>query len=158
MTTSELLERVDQRLSGKGNPSLPPEATLKAILTLGKQKDAANKEVEELRNKVAELSGRLDTTTMQKEDAEFQAKQARDAAKEQEWIAHELGNFIRDVANSLYVGKEVAAAQRVYDLNKGSLRKVRRNAYNYETVEEAQMDFVGDQDKFLEWLYQPVAR
>ena len=37
MTTEELLTKVESRLSKKGNPALPPEETLRAILDLGNE-------------------------------------------------------------------------------------------------------------------------
>lgn len=92
---------------------------------------------------------------MQKDDAELQTKQAEDSAKEQAWIAHELGKFVSDTANGLYSGNERAAANRVYDLNKSSLRKKRLNAYNYETLEEAKSAYEKSEsdDTFEVWLF-----
>lgn len=167
MTTTELIKRVEQRLNKTGNPSLPPEETLRAILELGKERDAALNEKHSIQDEIDQQTAKIDALVSQKEEAEFQARQAKDEAKEQMWIAHELGNFIRDVANSIYVGKEVSAANRVYDLNKGSLKKKRLNAYNYDSIQEAKDAYTEyckgagipfDEINMLSWLFDYAAR
>lgn len=167
MTTDELINRAEQRLNKTGNPSLPPEATLKAILDLGKERDAAQKEAALLYSKVAGLETNLASALTAKDDAEKLKLQADDETKEHEWIAHELGNFVRDIANGIYAGGEIAAANRVYDLNKGSLRKKRLNAYNYDSLQAAREAYrkhclaeglAFDEINMLEWLFRSVAR
>ena len=162
MTSKELLNRVEQRLNNTGNPSLPPEETLQAIMNLGKEKNSIQQEKEKQSEEIAELKAKLESAISRMDDAEFHAKQAHDRAKEQEWIAHELGNFIKDVANSIYVGQEVAAANRVYDLNKGSLKKKRLNAYNFDSLQEAKDAYEKhckvegipfDEINMLSWLF-----
>lgn len=163
MTTTELIERVEQRLNGTGNPWLPPKETLNAILELGKERDAVLNEKLSLQDEIDQQTNKIDALIVQKEDAELRAKQAEDEAKEQKWIAHELGNFVRDLANGVYDGGEMAAARRVYDLNSGSLKRVRRNAYDYETVDEVKQAFLcvnkGQPygiDELLEWMFKAV--
>ena len=165
MTTSELIKRATERLNKTGNPPLPSEETLRAIIELGNERDAALNEklsiMDELARKIAYVEGLVS----QKEEAELRARHAEDEAKEQMWIAHELGNFVRDLANGMYEGGESAAAKRVYDLNGGSLRRIRRNAYNYETVDEAKKAFLRVNkgqpysiDELLEWMFRAVDR
>ena len=167
MTTSELIERVTMRLNGTGNPSLPPEETLRAILELGKERDSVLNEKLSIQDELEQQTAKNDVLVSQKEDAEFRAQQAEDEAKEQKWIAHELGNFIRDIANSIYVGHEVPAANRVYDLNKGSLKKKRLNAYNFDSLQEAKYAYANvckekgipfDEINMLPWLFDYAAR
>lgn len=167
MTTTELIDRVDKRLNKTGNPSLPPEETLRAILELGKERDAAINEKLSIQDEIDQQMTKMDALVSQIEDAEVKARQAKDEAKEQMWIAHELGNFIRDIANSLYVGREVSAANRVYDLNKGSLKKKRLNAYNFDSLQEAKAayaEYCGekglpiDEKNMLSWLFDYAAR
>ena len=160
MTTEELLTKVESRLNKTDNPSLPPEETMAAILELGREKDEAIKERLSVSEKVATLETKIEGLSAQKEEAEFNAKQAQDKAKEQEWIAHELANFVKCVANGIYVGQERAAANRVYDLNGGSIRKKRLNAYNFNSLDEAKKAYIEaliepyEAERFLEWLFQ----
>lgn len=167
MTSRELLIRVEQRLNNTGNPPLPPEETLQAIINLGREKDVVSSEKKALSEEVAELKARVESDMSRMADAELRALQATDKAKEQEWIAHELGKFIRDVANGIYVGQEVPAANRVYDLNKGSLKKQRLNAYNYDSLDEAKEAYkrhcmeeglAFDEINMLQWLFDYAQR
>lgn len=160
MTTEELLTKVESRLRRTDNPSLPPEETMAAILELGKERDEAIVERIKISEKVGSLESRIEFLSSQKEEAEFNAKQAEDKAKEKEWLAHELAHFIRDVANGIYEGQERSAANRVYDLNGGSIRKKRLNVYNFDSLDEAKKAYAEETkepyeaERFLEWLFR----
>lgn len=160
MTTDELISRATQRLGGTGNPPLPPEETLKAIIQLGNERTAATQDKAELETKVAELEMRLEVALREREDAEVAQRQAEAATKEQAWVAHELGKFIEDIANGMFAGQEMAAAKRVYDLNSSSLTRKRLNAFDYDSLEEARNAYVRQLKgaeyspmDFLEWLF-----
>ena len=116
-------------------------------------------------NEIDRQTAKIDALISQKEEAEFQLRQAKDEAKEQMWIARELGNFVRDIANSIYEGREVSAANRVYDLNRGSLKKKRLNAYNFDSLQEAKDAYAEhcksehisfNEKAMLEWLFEPA--
>ena len=160
MTTEELLNRVTRRLNKTWNPTLPPEETMHSILELRKEKGTLKKENDDLRNEISVLNDRIDFISSQKEEAEFNSKRANEKVKEQEWIAHELANFIIEVANGIYQGKEPAAARRVYDLNSGSIRKRRLKAYNFDSSEEAKSAYAEETGKeynseeFIEWIFR----
>ena len=160
MTTEELLTKVESRLRGTDNPSLPPVDTMDAILRLGKERNDAIAEKMKISEKLGSLESRLEFLSAQKEEAEFNAKQSEDKAKEKEWLAHELANFIRDVANGIYEGRERSAANRVYDLNGSSIRKKRLKAYNFDSLAEARKEYAEvvadkpyDAEEFLAWLF-----
>lgn len=161
MTTEELLNRVEQRLNRTGNPSLPPEETMQAILALDKERETAQNECATLNEKVGSLQTQLDGAVAEKEDAEFKARQAESKAKEAEWVAGEMGKFIRDVANHIYEGQEISAAQRVYDLNKGNLTKKRIRANDFASATAAEeayrLAYPNDAEivrKFVDWLFE----
>ena len=165
MTTDELLTRVESRLNKTDNPPLPPEETMRAILELGRERDSSNNEKAGLYQEIAALKDRIEGALSQKEEAEFKQRQAEDRAKEQEWVAQELANFVKAVANRLFVGQEAAAAQRVYDLNGNSITKKRLKAYNFDSLDEAKKAYADfclssqtqkpyDADEFMDWLFR----
>lgn len=167
MTTDELLRYADERLSGMGNPPLPPKEMLSAIIAIGKELANAKKTITTLNDQIAEYRAKVEIARNRIDDAEFNTKKALDEMREQKWIAHELGKFISDVANGLYEDREIPAAQRVYDLNKSSLKKRRLNAYNYDSLEEAKaayMDYCKQEKityyetNLLGWLFSYAAR
>lgn len=137
MTTKELVERATERLNKTGNPPLPPEETLSAIIQLGKDRDDAITKMHNLEEQLQEYKAKTEIAYNRMDDAEHECKKARDSAKEQGWLAQELGKFVRDISNGLYEGQEMAAAKRVYDLNSGSIKKKRLNAYNFDSLDEA---------------------
>lgn len=162
MTSEELLTKVENRLNRTDNPTLPPEETMRAILELGKEREDAIKEKLSMAEKVASLESRIENLNAQVEAAESKAEKAESKSKEQEWIAHELGKFVRDVANGLYAGQERAAANRVYDLNGGSITKKRLNCYTFDSLSEARRAYARtipdsellNLDAFEEWLFR----
>lgn len=160
VTTEELLTKVESRLNKTDNPSLPPEETMAAILELGNEREEAIKERLSMSEKIGSLESRIQGAIEEKEEAYINAKNAYDKAKEQEWLAHELANFIKDVANGIYEGKERAAANRVYDLNGNSIKKKRLKAYTFDSLDEAKKVYAEevnkpyDAEEFLEWLFR----
>lgn len=137
MTTNELINRATERLNETGYPLLTQEETLSAIIQLGKERDEAKTKAVNLAEKVGELQARATWAEVQRDEMELESKRAMDSAKEQAWIAQELGKFVRDLSIGFYVGQEMAAAKRVYDLNGGSIKKKRLNAYNFDSLDEA---------------------
>lgn len=165
MTTDELTYRAKERLSGTSNPSLPPEETLAAIIELGEERDSAREQQRSLEAEIGVLKGKLGMAEERLEESKFQQRRAEDDARNQGWLAQELGNFVRDVANRIYEGAEAAAAQRVYDLNASSIRKKRLNAYNYDSLDEAKQAYIAtikdmpfDNDGFNNWLFKFAQR
>ena len=167
MTTSELIKRATERLNKTGNPPLPSEETLRAIIELGNERDAVLIEKLSIREELARKTAYVESLVSQKEEAKLRARRAEDEAKEQTWIAHELGNFVRDLANGVYEGGEMAAAKRVYDLNGGSIKKKRLNAYNFDSYEEAKDAYrehckedgiAFDEINMLPWLFDFAER
>ena len=170
MTTEELLTKVESRLSKKGNPALPPEETLRAILDLGNELKLVKEELERIKDEKNRLDFQLSEANLKTKTAEIELEKALDNAKNYKWVANELGKFVRDIANRFYEGEEVSAARRVYDLNSDSFSKKRLNAYNYETKDEAWNAFVTwamTEDKsgkkigydwFHEWLFSEVQK
>ena len=161
MTTEELLNRVESRYNRTGNPSLPPDETMAAILALAKERDEAIKKNLELTEKVGSLESRLEGVKEQKGDAEFRAKEAEAKAKEHEWVANQFANFVKGVANLMYEGQEVSAARRVYDLNSGSLKMKRLRMHGFDSLDKAKETYVsetGDAEckGILGWLFQIV--
>ena len=167
MTNNELVQRATERLNKTGNPTLPPEETLTAIIQLGKDFKEANDKIRKLEEKVQEYAAKTEVAYNRMDDAEHEQKKAKDEAKNQAWVAQELGNFVRDVANGVYVGQEMAAARRVYDLNEGSIKKKRLNAYNFDSIQEAKETYAEyckgagipfDEINMLPWLFDYAAR
>lgn len=117
---------------------------------------------EELQEQLRTLQSELDDTITAKRDAESRLKEAEEKAKSQEWLAQQLGTFVRDMSCGLYEGKEKAAAQRVYDLNKSSIRKRYLNAYKFDSLEEAKQGYIdatqkeADAEEVLKWLFKTV--
>ena len=160
MTTEELLNRVESRLNRTGNPSLPPDETMQAILELGKEREEAIKERIAAVERETSLANRIEYLSSEKEELEHKVLKAEDKAKEQEWVAFELAKFVKAVANGIYAGQERAAANRVYDLNANSITKRRLNCYSFDSLPEAKKKYAAihpdkpeDVDAFLEWLF-----
>lgn len=167
MNTNELIERATERLNKTDNPLLPPEDTLSAIIQLGKERDEAKEKAVKLAGKVGELTARASFAEVKMSEANLESKKAKDFAKEQAWIAQELGKFVCDIANGIYAGQEIAAAKRVYDLNGGSIKKKRLNAYNFDSYEEAKDAYrehckedgiAFDEINMLPWLFNFAER
>ena len=128
----------------------------------------SSEEVLRKNEEIASLKARLEGVNSRIAETDFARKQAEEEAKSQKWVANELGKFVRDVANGLYEGHEIAAARRVYDLNSGTLAKKRINACNYDSVEAAKEAFnktqppddsqsvQGYYSGFLKWLWTPA--
>lgn len=160
MNTEELLTKVESRYLGKDNPSLPPEETMLAILELGKEREQAIEERLKMSEKIGSLESRIEYLSGQKEEADVEIRKAQEKSKENEWLAHELSNFIRDLANGIYEGQERAAANRVYDLNGASIRKKRLKVYNFDSLTEAKKEYAEetkkqyDSEEFLNWLFR----
>ena len=131
-------------------------------IQLGKERDEAKTKAVNLAEKVGELQAKATCAEAQRDEKEMESKRAMDSAKEQAWIAQELGKFVRDVSNGIYAGQEMAAAKRVYDLNSGSIKKKRLNAYNYDSLAEAREAYrehckeewlAFDENNMLPWLF-----
>lgn len=166
MTTADLLARVEERFNRTGNPSLPPEETLKAILELGRELEEEKSTKFQYEDNMTALSGKLEEAKEQLSIEVKSREKAEDEARNQAWVAQELGNFVRGIANRQYEGTEVAAAQRVFDLNGSSLSKKRLNAYNYDSVKDAILGYrkargldplaPENLNDFHEWLFSRV--
>ena len=167
MTSDELIRRAKEKLSGDGNPSFPPRETLEAVVALGRERDAMSERGDGLKGESEAVSKRV--AELEKElvaiSGAFEA--AKEEVKEQTWVARELGALVEGIANHQYDGVEAATARRVYDLNSGSLRRKRINAYDYETYEEAWESYVRYctengvvpvQEKMLAWMFQTVPK
>ncbi|MBO6031877.1 MAG: hypothetical protein J6Q22_10590 [Prevotella sp.] len=132
---------------------------------LMKQLEANSEEIASKNRVIETLEARLAEANARITELEFAKVKADDAAKEQAWIANELGKFVSDVANGFYEGQEIAAARRIYDLNGGSLKKKRINAADYETEEDARSAFEKQfrhtnysMKEYLDWLFSNVTK
>lgn len=161
MTTDELLTKVNEKI---GTMNLPDE-TLQAILDLGKELDSARESVIAKEEEIIALNTKVAATEANVSQIEFSKVKAESIAKDQSWIANELGKFVSDIANGIYEGQEIAAARRVYDLNGSSLKKKHVNAADYESEEEARAAFekqnmsqTYNMQDFLDWLFSAVEK
>lgn len=137
MTTEELMAKVDEKIGS----SILPDETLIAIQNLFKERNEAIDALKAKDEEFLSLRTKLAAKDAEISIIEFAKTKAEVAAKESSWLANELGKFVRDIANGLYEGKEIAAARRVYDLNSGSLSKKRINASNYDSGFDAELAF-----------------
>ena len=160
MTSDEIIERLGNvlcaGLSHGIHENLPE--LLKKLGTTSEEIASKNSVIEKLEARLAEANARIT-------ELEFAKVKADDAAKEQAWIANELGKFVSDVANGFYEGQEIAAARRIYDLNGGSLKKKRINAAYFESDEEARAAFEEQfrsrnysMKEYLDWLFRTVTK
>lgn len=160
MTIEALIERLGNVLSDgivSGIRENLPEL-LKQLEANSEELASKNKVIETLEARLAEANAKIT-------EVEFARTKAEDSAKEQSWIANELGKFVSDVANGFYEGQEIAAARRIYELNGGSLKKKRINAADYETEEEARAAFekqfwsqTYNMQEYLDWLFSAVKK
>ena len=158
MTIDALIERLGNVLSAGivcGIRENLPE--------LMKQLEANSEELASKGRDIEKLDARLAEANARITELEFAKTKAEETAKEQAWIANELGKFVSDVANGIYEGQEIAAARRIYGLNEGSLRKKRINAAEYETEMEARKAFekqfwsdTYSSDEYMDWLFSTV--
>ena len=167
MTSDELIRRAKEKLAGDGNPLFPPRETLEAIVALGRERDSLAERGDKSKADAAAASNRVAELEKEVADISETLRTAKDDAKEQAWVARELGALVEGIANHQYDGVEAATARRVYDLNSGSLRRKRINAYDYETYEEAWESYVRYctengvapvQEKMLAWMFQTVPK
>lgn len=161
MTTDELLTKVQEKI---GTMILPDE-TLQAILDLGKERDSARESVRAKEEEILALNTKVAVAEANVSQTEFAKEKAESFAKDQAWVANELGKFVRDIANGIYEGQEIAAARRVYDLNGSSLKKKHVNAADYESEEEARAAFEKQNmnqpyntQEYLDWLFRAVEK
>ena len=160
MTSEEIIDRLGNVLCAglsRGIRENLPEL-LKQLEANSEELASKNKVIETLEARLAEANAKIT-------EVEFARTKAEDSAKEQAWIANELGKFVSDVANGIYEGQEIAAARRIYELNGGSLKKKRINAADYETEEEARAAFekqfwseTYNMQEYLNWLFSAVKK
>ena len=160
MTSEEIIDRLGNVLCAglsQGIRENLPEL-LKQLEANSEELASKNKVIETLEARLAEANAKIT-------EVEFARIKAEDSAKEQAWIANELGKFVSDVANGIYEGQEIAAARRIYELNGGSLKKKRINAADYETEEEARAAFEKQfrhtnysMKEYLDWLFSNVTK
>ena len=160
MTSEEIIDRLGNVLCAglsRGIRENLPEL-LKQLEANSEELASKNKVIETLEARLAEANAKIT-------EVEFARTKAEDSAKEQAWIANELGKFVSDVANGIYEGQEIAAARRIYELNGGSLKKKRINAADYETEEEARAAFEKQfrhtnysMKEYLDWLFSNVTK
>ena len=160
MTSEEIIDRLGNVLCAglsQGIRENLPEL-MKQFGATSEELASKNKVIETLEARLAEANAKIT-------EVEFARTKAEDSAKEQAWIANELGKFVSDVANGFYEGQEIAAARRIYELNGGSLKKKRINAADYETEEEARAAFekqfwseTYNMQEYLDWLFSAVKK
>lgn len=165
MTPDDVLKNVNSELEKDRSVAQMSEETLLAVRELGRQRDESieacvrkDREIAELKKTAMEAEKRIST-------AELARRKAEAKAKDSEWVAGELGKFVRDVALGLHEGHEVAAARRVYDLNSGSLTIRRIMADEHDSVKSALDAFMSEHDgkevdisacwDFLAWCWKP---
>lgn len=167
MTSDELIRRAKEKLAGEGSPVFPPRETLEAVVALGRERDSLANRGDKAKEDAAVAIKRVAELEKQVEDLSNAVKVAKEDAKEQAWVARELGALVEGIANRQYDGVEAATARRVYDLNSGSLRRKRINAYDYETFEEARdayarycnaNGYAFDEIMMLQWLFHSVPK
>lgn len=161
MTTDDLLKKVQEKIV----TMILPDETLQAILDLGKERDFARESVRAKEEEILALNTKVAAAEANVSQIEFAKGKAESLAKDQAWIANELGKFVSDIANGIYEGKEIAAARRVYDLNGSSMKKKHVNAADYESEEEArtafEKQFVSQtytMQEYLDWLFSAVEK
>lgn len=138
------------------------ECTEEANENVKKQNRESEQDKIVLNNKITELTRAITEARSKEEEAIEKYEIEKRKTEELEWIKKELSDFILGIATEQYLGQEVAAAKRVFNLNFSGLRKKRRNAYNYETKEAAKQAYIEKEKKeyqeteFLDWLFQPV--
>lgn len=161
MTPDELLKKVQEKIV----TMILPDETLQAILDLGRERDFARESVRSKEEEILALNTKVAAAEANVSQIEFAKGKAESLAKDQAWIANELGKFVSDIANGIYEGKEIAAARRVYDLNGSSMKKKHVNAADYESEEEArtafEKQFVSQtytMQEYLDWLFSAVEK
>lgn len=159
MTTEELMAKVEEKIGS----SILPDETLVAIQNLFKERNEAIDALKAKDEEFLSLRTKLAAKDAEISIIEFAKTKAEVAAKESSWLANELGKFVCDIANGLYEGKEIAAARRVYDLNRGELKKKHVNAADYESEQDARSAFEKQVDdrtfdiqEYLDWLFSAV--
>lgn len=162
MTTEDLLSRCKDRLSKSGNPALPPEETLSAILELGEEKWKAIEERDELNSKLYQAIKDKESAENKLTAALSELDKVKKFGEEQAWLAMEFLTFIKAVSNHEYDGNEPAAASRVYNLNSDQITKRPLNAFMYNSQEEARAAYervcIAENKEFsivdfVKWLY-----
>ena len=156
MTSSELIETLGNVLCSSITNQLS-----EALPDLLRQLEVSESSLADKNMVIATLETRLSDSESKIVGLELDKAKAEESEKDKAWVANELGKFVRDVANGLYEGQEMAAARRVYDLNSGSLNKRRINACNYESLDDAEKAFAfmrgreqyTSQD-LLQWLFE----
>ena len=170
MTTEELIDKLTSSLAESLSCTVS-----QTVPELVKQLDVQNDTIKKKNEVILDLQNELQRAIERSDDEEYKVNRITIEMREQQFIARELGKFVKDVGNRLYEGQEVAAAQRVYDLNGNKLNKTWINAYNYESLNDAVESFkeakilelsgdsmqfekwgTSDFQKFLDWLYSPV--
>ena len=119
---------------------------------------ATNERIIELEERVTELTEALDSALIEKMNEKDRADSLESQLKEQTWIANQLGQFVKELGAGLYEGQEKAAAKRLYDLNCNSLQRPIKNAFLFDTIDEAREAFANANvsGSFGDWLYSPV--
>lgn len=162
MTSEEVIANARGALEDIEKKHAPTEEMLRAVLELGQEKESLINEVANLKGEVARLMQELALAKQGMQTERGRAAKAEKSAKDQAWVAQELGKFICDIANGVHEGREKQAARSVYDLNKGSIRRQRRNAADYDSWEEAKAAFAKQSrtadapitdSEVIEWLF-----
>lgn len=119
---------------------------------------ATNERITELEKRVTELTEALDSALIEKMNEKDRADSLESQLKEQTWIANQLGQFVKELGAGLYEGQEKAAAKRLYDLNCNRLQRPIKNAFLFDTIDEAREAFANANvsGSFGDWLYSPV--
>lgn len=119
---------------------------------------ATNERITELEHRVSELTGALDSALVDTMNEKSRAESLEQQLREQTWVANQIGQFVKELAAGLYEGQEKAAAKRLYDLNCNSLQRPIKNAFMFDTIDEAREAFANAEvsGSFGDWLYSPV--
>lgn len=160
MTGKELIQHAKERKDVSSLCSLGAQESeiIEAVLELERTNYKFEMESVSLKNEISILKEELKKLESKQGEKDFEISKLEKQVKEKSWVAQELGKFVRDIGLGLYEGKEMAAANRVYELNNKEINRRWINANLYQNLDEAIEAFHKRKNTSIEtiqeWLFE----